>query len=135
MFSLGVEFDKFDKKPLNLDPTIEASMLWNAFKVTSEYNYMTGKGFDAGAGLSIGRQWAKLNLSDGSQSLTYSAAASTLSPSLWMGWTAKSNFGVRLALRYATGVFDFGDPGTIDTRRSEVMLNGLFRFGGFARRL
>ena len=133
--SLGLEFNTLDDKRLKLAPPIKASLSWDGLSLTGEYNFSQGRGLDAGAGFMVGRQWAKLTLSDSSQDLSYSAFTGSVGPALFVGWTAKSKFAVRLALRHATGNFDFGEPGSIDSRRTEVMLYGIVRFGGYARRL
>lgn len=134
-FSLGLEASAINDQRLHLDSEIKANMTWSASKLVGEYNYSTSAGFDTGLGLAMGRQWAKLTLSDSRQDLTYSASTDSISPHLMLGWTSTSGFALRLILRHETGVFDFGEPGHIDTRRSVLMIYGLYRFGGYARRL
>lgn len=134
-WSLGLELDWINPQQLDLDSSIKAKLSWNTGKILSEYHYSSSYGLDLGIGLAIGRDWARLSLSDNSQTLSYGATVVSVRPRLVISWTTKWGLGLRLAASHTTGVFDFGDPGHIDTRRSELMLYAIYRFGGYARRL
>lgn len=134
-YRIAAELSESHSAALQLGEIYHGSLSWSAAALLGEYSYSNTVGAELGTGLSLFRQSAQLVLADESDTLTYSATHQGIAPHIYAGWTSKTNLGVRLSLRYLNGKLDFGDPGSIDLSRSQIMLDAVFRFGGLARRL